>query len=49
MFTIEWFKEAHDLNNDGLLQESELIILNVRIAMLHHDKADLELQEVRDT
>lgn len=46
--TLELFK-AHDLNDDGLLQESELITLNVRIAMLHHDKAAVELQDVRDT
>ena len=38
---VIWFEEVHDLNDDGLLQESELIMLNVRIAMLHHDKADL--------
>ena len=46
--TLELFK-AHDLNDDGLLQEHELINLNVRIAMLHHDKAAVELQDVRDT
>ncbi|CAJ1417255.1 unnamed protein product [Effrenium voratum] len=46
--TLELFK-AHDLNDDGLLQEAELVSLNERIAMLHHGKAAIELQEVRDT
>jgi len=46
--TLELFK-AHDLNDDGLLQEGELIALNERIAMLHHGKGVVELQEVRET
>lgn len=40
---------AHDLNDDGLLQESELVTLNERIAVLHHGKQGAEVQTIRET
>jgi len=46
--TRELFK-AHDLNDDGMLEEMELVKLNERIAMLHHGKSAEEIQEVRNT
>merc|ERR1711971_619440 len=46
--TRELFK-AHDLNDDGMLQEMELIRLNEQIAMLHHGKSGEEIAEVRET
>mmetsp|Transcript_96199 Transcript_96199/g.267277 ORF Transcript_96199/g.267277 Transcript_96199/m.267277 type:complete len:243 (+) Transcript_96199:86-814(+) len=36
----------HDLNNNGLLEELELVKLNEKIAILHHGK-DTDIQEVR--
>lgn len=46
--TRELFK-AHDLNDDGMLQEMELVRLNEQIAMLHHGKSGEEIAEVRET
>lgn len=46
--TRELFK-AHDLNDDGMLQEMELVKLNEQIAMLHHGKNREEIAEVRET
>jgi len=46
--TRELFK-AHDLNDDGMLQEMELIRLNEQIAMLHHGKSGEEIAQVRET
>lgn len=40
---------AHDLNDDGLLQESELVTLNERIAVLHHGKHGAEVQTIKET
>eukprot|EP00931_Biecheleriopsis_adriatica_P080791 TRINITY_DN54143_c0_g1_i1.p1 TRINITY_DN54143_c0_g1~~TRINITY_DN54143_c0_g1_i1.p1 ORF type:complete len:184 (-),score=37.76 TRINITY_DN54143_c0_g1_i1:14-544(-) len=38
----------HDLNGDGLLQESELIRINMTVALLHRGD-DADLVEVEDT
>jgi len=46
--TRELFK-AHDLNDDGMLQEMELVRLNEQIAILHHGKSRDEIAEVRET
>jgi len=43
--TRELFR-LHDLNNDGVLEEIELIKLNQKIAMLHHG-LDTDTSEVR--
>lgn len=43
--TRELFR-IHDLNGNGLLEESELIDLNEKIAMLHHG-SDMNTAEVR--
>lgn len=37
----------HDLNGNGLLEESELVQLNERIAILHHG-AETDTEEVRE-
>eukprot|EP00930_Biecheleria_cincta_P064470 TRINITY_DN50049_c0_g1_i1.p1 TRINITY_DN50049_c0_g1~~TRINITY_DN50049_c0_g1_i1.p1 ORF type:complete len:308 (-),score=52.97 TRINITY_DN50049_c0_g1_i1:108-905(-) len=46
--TRELFK-AHDLNDDGMLQEMELVKLNEQIAILHHGKSQDEIAAVRET
>uniref|UniRef100_A0A7S4UDP2 EF-hand domain-containing protein n=1 Tax=Alexandrium monilatum TaxID=311494 RepID=A0A7S4UDP2_9DINO len=38
--------QIHDLNGDGLLQESELVTLNEQIAILHHGR-ETDTAEVR--
>mmetsp|Transcript_34939 Transcript_34939/g.99777 ORF Transcript_34939/g.99777 Transcript_34939/m.99777 type:complete len:226 (-) Transcript_34939:90-767(-) len=44
--TKELFR-LHDLNDNGLLEELELIKLNEKIAILHHGK-DTDVREVRE-
>jgi len=43
--TRELFR-LHDLNNDGVLEEIELIRLNQKIAIMHHGM-DIDIAEVR--
>lgn len=38
---------AHDLNGNGMLEEHELVMLNEKIAMLHHGQ-DFDAAEVRN-
>eukprot|EP00933_Yihiella_yeosuensis_P040640 TRINITY_DN34981_c0_g1_i1.p1 TRINITY_DN34981_c0_g1~~TRINITY_DN34981_c0_g1_i1.p1 ORF type:complete len:333 (-),score=60.51 TRINITY_DN34981_c0_g1_i1:90-1088(-) len=41
--------DAHDLNDDGMLDESELVRLNTKIAVLHHGKEGSEVDQVQET